>query len=658
MMTKPVTSDLFYRVAPEISGGIPQDLLSENHRSMGTELVCMICLEIVLNPVMCSKCENLFCKDCIDRLLQKSNKCPNLCNFIEKEKNIMLKKILNKIEFKCIFNKSGCLKIIPYSEFLNHIKDCEFGNFGCNSPGCEYFDIKTGILTHIETCDYREFECSLCNNFIAKHLFDAHTTECENKSIVCKFCYKFFQNKLLKSHMENCDEYEITCEECETEVKRKFYAEHDKINCLTNQVTKWKTKCKELQKRNDELEAKLIDGEKLNKNIVNLSAKLLEKPYSLSNSQYFTQNNQSASDLAVYGSSSNFYNNNIRSAVNSSNYNTNPLPALGNLQISQNNYNLNQENDQYTTVVKENLRGLSGLVYAIIDLEKYEADTAACGNFSSILIFRVSTCTKISTLEGHSSYIWSLVHLEDYNKNFIASGSQDNTIKIWDLSTMSCVKSLDGHSNWVTTVTTLKKDKAFLLSSSYDHTVRVWNIDSGSCVKKISNVFGKFCANAWYADPAYILHGSSGNNIVVYNFDTDTIVKSLKGHTNLINCFLNLGEFRQDLIASGSDDKTIKIWNMSNGICLTTLFGHTQCITFLHHLFGFNSANNLIASGSDDHTIRIWSLDNYECVSIIKIHESWVKSMLHMKSPNNCDKILSHGDTGVIKLIQLQRKEN
>lgn len=108
--------NLFYeRITPQITGGISQEQLSENHKTIGNDKICSICLEIVLNPVMCSKCENLFCNDCITKFLKNSNKCPNRCFFIEKEKNRMLKNILDILEFKCFYFKNGCSKIIPYA---------------------------------------------------------------------------------------------------------------------------------------------------------------------------------------------------------------------------------------------------------------------------------------------------------------------------------------------------------------------------------------------------------------------------------------------------------------------------------------------------------------------------------------------------------------
>ena len=71
--------------------------------------------------------------------------------------------------------------------------------------------------------------------------------------------------------------------------------------------------------------------------------------------------------------------------------------------------------------------------------------------------------------------------------------------------------------------------------------------------------------------------------------------KILKGHTkNLISVLV-----KDNLIISGSLDKTIRIWDIDSGCCLKTLEGHRD---YVKSIF---VKDNLIISGSDDKTIRI-----------------------------------------------------
>lgn len=297
---------------------------------------------------------------------------------------------------------------------------------------------------------------------------------------------------------------------------------------------------------------------------------------------------------------------------------------------------------------------MSGLVYTIADLSLYKESTGAIGNYNSILVFNLSTTEKLAELVGHSSYIWCIIHIHEYKMNYLASASQDNTIKIWNLDNSSCVKSLIGHTNWVTTIQIFKMNPKILISASYDHNIKFWNLDFGECVRTISSVFGKGVLNSYFANESYIVYGSVGNCLKVYDYTAETEKFTLKGHTNLVNCFANLGQFNRYYIASGSDDKTVKIWNLLTGELVFNLAGHKECINSLAHLSGFN--NNLLTSVSDDRTIRIWNLSRYECVAQFNFHSSWVKSIVHIKSVSQF--LYSHGDTGSVICWKLERSED
>ena len=294
---------------------------------------------------------------------------------------------------------------------------------------------------------------------------------------------------------------------------------------------------------------------------------------------------------------------------------------------------------------------MSGLVYTIADLSQYKENTGAIGNYNNVLIFDLFTAEKNFELIGHSSYIWCIILIAEYKSNFIASASQDNTIKLWNLDTQTCEKTLSGHSNWVTTIQLLKLDPKLLISASYDHNIKFWNLDTGECIKTLGSVFGKGVLNAYFAKEGYIVYGSVGNSLKVFDYVTDVEKYTLKGHTNLVNCFANLGVFNKNYIASGSDDKTVKIWNLVTGESVFNLTGHRECINSLTHLTGFN--NNILVSVSDDRTIRVWNLSRFECVAQLNFHSSWVKSIMHIKS--NTDYLYSHGDTGSVVCWKIER---
>jgi WD40 repeat protein len=72
-------------------------------------------------------------------------------------------------------------------------------------------------------------------------------------------------------------------------------------------------------------------------------------------------------------------------------------------------------------------------------------------------------------------------------------------------------------------------------------------------------------------------------------------------------------------VASGSADKTIKLWNTNTGQCVSTLSGHSHYVTSV----AWNNDGTKLASGSWDKTVKVWSVvsaGDFECQSTLSGH--------------------------------------
>jgi len=86
----------------------------------------------------------------------------------------------------------------------------------------------------------------------------------------------------------------------------------------------------------------------------------------------------------------------------------------------------------------------------------------------------------VAEFKGHSNFCFSVAfHPQG---NIIASGSFDETVKLWDIRSGECIMTLPAHADPVTSVD-FSNDGSFLISSSHDGLLRIWDVATGSCLK-------------------------------------------------------------------------------------------------------------------------------------------------------------------------------
>jgi WD40 repeat protein len=102
--------------------------------------------------------------------------------------------------------------------------------------------------------------------------------------------------------------------------------------------------------------------------------------------------------------------------------------------------------------------------------------------------------------------------------------------------------------------------------------------------------------------------GSADRTIRLWNVQTEQCLYTLQGHTHRIR---SVG-FSPDgqILASGGDDQTVRLWNAANGNYIRTLVGHTRTIWSI----AFNPRDFMLSSGSEDETIRLWDIHTGDCL--------------------------------------------
>jgi WD40 repeat protein len=115
---------------------------------------------------------------------------------------------------------------------------------------------------------------------------------------------------------------------------------------------------------------------------------------------------------------------------------------------------------------------------------------------------------------------------------------------------------------------------------------------------------------AFSPDGRRVASGSFDKTVRVWDADTGAELARLDGHGNTVNSVAFSPDGRR--IASGSYDRTVLVWDADSGAEIARLVGHEDTVRSV----AFSPDGRLIAS-EDDRTVRVWDAESYECLEVI-----------------------------------------
>lgn len=202
-------------------------------------------------------------------------------------------------------------------------------------------------------------------------------------------------------------------------------------------------------------------------------------------------------------------------------------------------------------------------------------------------VYRVKAVTRCSaSVSGHGQSILATA-FSPATSTRLATGSGDNTARIFDCETGTPMHTLKGHTGWVLVVA-WSPDDGMLATGSMDNTVRLWNPATGAAVGNMLKGHTKWVTSiAW--EPYHLREpgrprlasASRDYTIRVWNVVSGHTEFSLTGHKGSVTCIRWGGAGEGGVLYSASHDKTIKIWDAQKGTLLNTLTSHAHWVNHL-----------------------------------------------------------------------------
>lgn len=257
---------------------------------------------------------------------------------------------------------------------------------------------------------------------------------------------------------------------------------------------------------------------------------------------------------------------------------------------------------------------------------------------NTVKIWKMPDALDVKTIPAHSGNVTSVAFFPDGNS--LASAGWDKTVKVWSLPDLAMKRSFGGHASPVNRVA-VHKDGAVLITASDDQTVRLWSDKTGSQLAELNPEMGDVKALAVSPDGQILAAGGTelkfltfpDGNLLKANSDYIYGVRALafspdgkrlaaalgmekklelwalnSGEISLEGAFkdsdwINCAAFSPDgrfLFTGGS---AVKKWDLASGQAVETFEGHSDEI----YSVAVSPEGKMIASASNDKTIKLWS---------------------------------------------------
>ncbi len=228
--------------------------------------------------------------------------------------------------------------------------------------------------------------------------------------------------------------------------------------------------------------------------------------------------------------------------------------------------------------------------------------------------------------QAHNSYI-NIIKQSPFNGSYVATGSSDLSVKIWTVSDWSLFRTYKNHTAAVYCLAFLSVDTIASGEQSASGTIKIWSLSSGLTSKTINA--GSFVyALQLLSNGYYLAVGLSNFNINIYNINMGSLVISLSGHTGSV---VGLALINSNLLASTSNDYTVRIWDLTTNATKFVMTGHA--------VYGarFISSDNILATGSGDNTIKLWNVTSGSFIRTLSGHGSSIYWSVDVLNENNGD---------------------
>ncbi|XP_036165007.1 transducin beta-like protein 3 isoform X1 [Myotis myotis] len=277
--------------------------------------------------------------------------------------------------------------------------------------------------------------------------------------------------------------------------------------------------------------------------------------------------------------------------------------------------------EAHSLKLQKQFAGYSEEVLDVRFLGPEDSHIVVASNSPCLKVFELQT-SACQILHGHTDIVLAL---DVFRKGWLfASCAKDQSIRVWRMNKageVTCVAQGSGHTHSVGTVCCSRLKETFLVTGSQDCTVKLWPIPKVLLSKSIAPDSGPVLLQAQATQRC---HDKDINSVAVAPNDK--------------------------LLATGSQDRTAKLWALPQCQLLGVFSGHRRGLWCVQ----FSPMDQVLATASADGTVKLWALQDISCLKTFEGHDA---SVLKVAFVSRGTQLLSSGSDGLVKLWTIKNNE-
>lgn len=265
-------------------------------------------------------------------------------------------------------------------------------------------------------------------------------------------------------------------------------------------------------------------------------------------------------------------------------------------------------------------RGINDVAWSSVTAEYI----ATASDDRTLRLWDVATGDALIEFRGHTNFVFSIGF--NPHSNLLVSGSFDETVKLWDVRTGNCLNTIPAHSDPVTSVQ-FNRDGTCIASASHDGLIRIWDTATGECLKTIFAEGNPPVSCARFTpNSKFILSSTLDSKLRLWDITANSnnvperqrftkfhrhsgakCIKTYSSHVNTKYCSFSAFSLSNPLrqaILCGSEDCKAYLYDLQSRNVLQVLHGHTDSVLAV----AAHDTKEVLATGgmTEDRTVRFW----------------------------------------------------